>query len=414
MSRYLPIICLLLMMQFVVPSVGHAAKSSAQIKADIARAKREHAARSAKIKQEHEKNEKATARAVEEANERDRKLKAEWDADPVMQEIRSRVDSPLEYKLRRGDQFAWRVVMATPDDHDQVRWVGDVYALVVYSSSDTSPAEVMVIGRAECSAKKGDRWVRRESDDIDFTDNIRFSSTGTPSSSRNDKEKLPLQMHLLLTPEALLFPRLPMYLTKEGDEHRGTASAMVLYNSGASGFKNVKFDTYGLVKIENAKSSRSTIINKTAYSDQKNGYGFVYSHQGTFDVKAGMPIDMDLTYIEKMHGDSRIDVATRSRTGSDLERIKQQALAMHPASEWPLTLKRVPVDAEDYEIGGPKSVAELGQGESVMVYRSVGNRQVRTYSAKVVKNLSADKALIRLDGTGEESEESLYAIHQRK
>ena len=60
--------------------------------------------------------------------------------------------------------------------------------------------------------------------------------------------------------------------------------------------------------------------------------------RGSFDVKGGMPYNLDLTYIEKFDGDFRIDVETRRKTGSELEQIKQRALAILPTSKWPVSL----------------------------------------------------------------------------
>lgn len=328
-----------------------------------------------------------------------------------------RVSSRLRYQWRRGAQFAWHVELRTPPGDGESVWVGDIYCVVIYDS-DPGPGEVMLIGRLACGERTASGWSARPQHDITFSELLRIGPYGVydaeVASFLNPARRLPLQMNTILPTEELLFPDLPVFQSPTGDESRGRQTCFL---SGRGQYDTDTADVYRLTKSEREDSAQPTIVNQQSLTFADRQIGIAYQRTGTFDVADGMPADIDLDYLERFGGEFRIKMTMRRQRGSELARIKAQALALHPVAAWPASVKRIPVDKDAYTLAFPKGTADLRLNQPIAASLpiSTGNIQSsRVYRGTVAQILSDEKALIRFDGSGEERPIDYRSLHHFK
>ncbi|MEZ6064450.1 MAG: hypothetical protein R3B90_01805 [Planctomycetaceae bacterium] len=329
--------------------------------------------------------------------------------------------SKAAYEVRRGDEYAWRVTMQNAPGEGANRWEGDLYLLGIYESVN-NPGEVMLIGNLACYTQRSGQWVRSAEDDVRFQDHLRIGSTGVlqvnteATDFTGRQRRLPLQMNVILETTELLFPSTPMFVEPNGDEHRGKQTAFLFGGSGY-GVAPLTGDTYSLTKVEGESTNRPTIVSKRVLGFPNDGIGLAYSRTTTFDASQGMPIDSTLNYVEKVDADVRIDVSIRRLSGQDVVRARGAALAMHPVASWPTSLKRVEVPAGSWELAFPNVQREVRPGQVLAVaitYSMDGVRSVRTYRGTAIKVVDSETVLMRLDGSGEEREIDYRSLHLLK
>jgi len=327
------------------------------------------------------------------------------------------VSSRLRYRWRRGDQFAWHVELRTPPGDGESVWVGDIYCVVIYGS-DQGPGEVMLIGRLACGERTASGWSARPQQDITFAEPLRIGPYGVydaeVASFVNPERRLPLQMNTILPTEDLLFPGLPVFQSPTGDESRGRQTCFL---SGSGQIDSDTADVYRLTKSEREDSPQPTIINQESLTFADRKIGIAYQRTGTFDVADGMPVDIDLDYLERFGGEFRIRMTMRRQRGSELARIKEQALALHPVAAWPASVKRVPVAKEAYSLAFPKKTADLRLNQSIAASLPISTGSIqasRVYRGTVAQILTDEKALIRFDGSGEERPVDYRSLHHFK
>jgi hypothetical protein len=109
----------------------------------------------------------------------------------------------VEYKAKRGDEFAFLVEISAREDGLYKQWVGTPYFAGIYSDVGRSFAEMFCIGSLACRIRSSaDRpWTAASVDDIEFPQRWMMGSTGVSgaqTTSLFDQPTLPLSMSAIL------------------------------------------------------------------------------------------------------------------------------------------------------------------------------------------------------------------------
>ncbi len=342
------------------------------------------------------------------------------------------VPSTLRYSPKRGAEYAYRVEMNTQQTDGRKQWIGHVYCRGIYSSDDGSPAEIVVIGKLFCflhdraDSNGADGKAHRAADeDVEFPRHMRIGPYGVYDAHAGRAfpfrgVELPMLMSTILPIEELIFPDVPVFYKSGGEESRGRQTCTIVGSDlrTSRGFKRVTADVYRFKKTENEGSRLPKVTRIVSLTCPDDPVGMGFRQVGLFDVREGMPTDSNMDYELRWNDEKQMKVTVRRQRGAQLAAIRTAVLQKYPIAQWPAEMKRVPVRPEQRELGFPDGGArglKRGQRLAVTISISTGSIQSsRTYLARVLRAVSEDDVLVRLDGSNEEREFDYRSVHLLK
>jgi len=334
--------------------------------------------------------------------------------------------SLVGYCPKRGQDYAFKVEMATAEATRRKQWVGTIYFAGIYSDLQSGSGEMLCIGRLPCSARSlpDAGWSTIPEEKIEFPQHFRFCSLGVlnaETATLFQEHKLPMQLSAILPLEELIFPPIPMFSDSPHNES-SKADSFYLRQSGKDIIGLQKITTLNgqmnrLCRIEQETSSTPRIVNRRSFSCPSENVSLSYEQVGTFDAKDGMIVNSELDYLLEMQDDTRLLARIRRLYGDDLAGARDAALQEFPVSQWPAYFKRIPADPDDFEIGFVRSNAEVASGERVSVsidYNDRNSAGHRRYVGRSIDRGDGNKLRIRLDGSDEEVEAHYTSVHRAR
>jgi hypothetical protein len=334
--------------------------------------------------------------------------------------------SLIGYSPRRGEDYAFKVEMASADGPRRKQWIGTLYFAGIYSDLRSEGGEMFCIGRLDCAARSSPdvAWSAIPDEAINFPQHFRFCSMGVLNAevaSFFQKHTLPLQLSAILPLEELIFPPIPMFSDGRHNETRGPDTFYLRQSDknmlGVQTTTTLKGQSHRLCRVEQETSSTPRIVNQRSFLCPSENVGLSFEQVGTFDAKDGMIVNSDLDYLLEMQDEVRLLARIRRLYGNDLAAARDAALQKLPVAEWPAYFKRIPADPNDFEIGFVHSSSEVANGERVSVsieYNDRNSRGSRRYLGRSIGPAGSDKLRVRLEGSDEEVEAHHTSVYRVK
>lgn len=329
---------------------------------------------------------------------------------PPVERFDRLIRSPFEYRFQRGLEFAFEVQLQ-PKTDSEPRWVGRPYVRVMYPHHDNMPALVMVLGKLECIRPDGTRLPKQ---DISLPTDLWISSTGPLQktlASMLTPHVLPRQMSSIFPYEQLLFPAVPQFTNSPLDHSEGEATRYLMGNSGMSELKGAASHALDLKQ----ESGKFRTIQTDGYLSQQGKIGQKCQQISVFNAQDTMLSNSSIDYTLRWNGDHEIQGSVQRLSGSEVSAARDKALTSTDLSKLPKKLWRVPVDPK--KVSGPfiKSTRQIAVNETVLVTQTFSvqsSNLLYTFRGQVLKVLSDDRALVKLEGSSEEIEVHSTLIHK--
>jgi hypothetical protein len=334
--------------------------------------------------------------------------------------------SLIGYSPKRGQDYAFKVEMASADGPRRKQWVGTLYFAGIYSDLRSGSGEMFCIGRLDCSARSSSEaaWLAIPDEAINFPQHFRFCSMGVlnaETASFFQKHTLPLQLSAILPLEELIFPPIPMFSDGRHNDTHGPDTFYLRQSDknmlGVQTTTTLKGQSNRLCRVEDETSSMPRLVNRRSFLCPSENIGLSFEQIGNFDAKDGMIVNTDLDYLLEMQDEIRLLARIRRLYGNDLAAARAEALEELPIAEWPAYFKRISADPADFEIGFVHSSAEVAFGERVSVsieYNDRNSRGFRRYLGRSIGPKDSDNLRIRLEGSDEEVEAHHTSVHRAR
>ena len=332
----------------------------------------------------------------------------------------------IGYCPKRGQDYAFKVEMASSDGPRRKQWVGTIYFAGIYSDLRSGAGEMFCIGRLDCSARSSPEaaWSTIPDEAVNFPQHFRFCSLGVLNAETTtlfQKHTLPVQLSAILPLEELLFPPIPMFTDSPHNESNKPDTFYLRRSEtnlvGLQTTTTLNGQSHRLSRVEQETSATPRIVNQRSFLCPSENVGISFEQVGTFDAKDGMVVNVDLDYLLEMQDDVRLLARIRRLYGNDLANARSAALQQLPISEWPAYFKRIPAEPDQFEIGFVRSSSEVQNGECVSVAVDYSDRNSggsRSYLARSLGAGQGDKLRVRLDGSNEEIEAHHTSVHRTR
>jgi hypothetical protein len=330
----------------------------------------------------------------------------------------------IGYSPKRGQDYAFKVEMASADGPRRKQWVGTVYFAGIYSDLRSGAGEMFCIGRLDCSARSSPEaaWSTIADEAVNFPQHFRFSSLGVLNAETTtlfQKHTLPVQLSAILPLEELIFPPIPMFTDSPHNESNKPDTFYLRRSEtnlvGLPTTTTLNGQSHRLCRVEQETSATPRIVNQRSFLCPSEDVGLSFEQVSTFDAKDGMVVNTNLNYLLEMQDDVRLLTRIRRLYRNDLANARSAALERLPMSEWPAYFKRIPAEPDQFEIGFVRSSTEVQNGECVSVsldYSDRNSRGSRSYLARSLGAADGDKLRVRLDGSNEEVEARHTSVHR--